>query len=606
MVEIVSRFARNCRLDTRTEYRDVARMNKPKSKGDKGRQGPGSRAQAGGRTLTSYSVGALPILERVITRAKLPEFLGHFMVEDKRCTISPVVGTLVLLRNYLVSREPIYGVGEWARQFLPNLLGLTADQVSSLNDDRVGRCLDRLFEADCSALVLAVTRHIVEEFGIDLSEIHNDSTTVTFFGKYDDASEETVVKGKRTPAITWGHNKDFRPDLKQLLYNLTVTSDGAVPVVFGVENGNVTDDKTHQGNWDLLCEIVGSPDFIYVADSKLATHENMGHIARRGGRFLSVLPRTRGEDKAFRQHLLENSVAWEKIDKKYNDNGKLVDIVSSAKQPAITSDGFRLLWFHSTRKEELDRQARANRIRRGNTLLSALRLKLRSPKTRYTEESKVAKAVAKYLSEVGATEWITVEIQPEERKVFHQASPGRPGPNTHYRKEVKLRFDITYDENREAIARAQKQDGVFPLVTNDRTLSVRQVLRTYKRQSQIEKRFSQLKSQFKVAPVFLKSVHRVVALLTIYYLALLVQSLLERELRRAMREERIATLPFYPEGRECKAPTTRRIIDLFENIQLHELRSSSKACPVRFATEFSDLQLEILRLLRVPQTDYYV
>ncbi len=103
--------------------------------------------------------------------------------------------------------------------------------------------------------------------------------------------------------------------------------------------------------------------------------------------------------------------------------------------------------------------------------------------------------------------------------MFQQDGPGRPGPNTKYRKEVKKRFDIRFEENRQAIEEAEKQDGVFPLVTNDRGLSIKDVLLTYKRQSQIEKRFSQLKTQFEVAPVFLKSVHRVVALLTIYYLA---------------------------------------------------------------------------------------
>lgn len=362
-----------------------ASMKKRREKS--GETGPGNRSSAGARTLTSYGVGALPILDRVIVRAKIADFLREFMVEDKRCTVSPVSGTLVLLKNYLVSREPIYGVGEWARQFRPGLLGLSAPQVSSLNDDRVGRCLDRLFEADCSSFVLAVTRHVVKEFGIDLSEIHNDSTTVTFFGQYAGAEVETTVKGRTAPAITWGHNKDHRPDLKQLLYNLTVSSDGAVPIVFGVENGNVTDDKTHQGNWDLVCKIVGGPNFIYVADSKLATHENMSHIARRGGRFLSVLPRTRSEDKAFRQTLLTGTVEWEEIHKRFDENGVLADTVRASKQSATTSDGFRLLWFHSSRKVELDRQARARRVRRGIGELSSLRLKLRSPRTRYTEES---------------------------------------------------------------------------------------------------------------------------------------------------------------------------------------------------------------------------
>ncbi len=174
--------------------------------GKKSRQRPGLRSVAGAQALTSYRVGALPILNRIIARARLPDFLREFMVEDKRCTVSPISGTLVLLKNYVVSREPIYGVGEWARQFRPELLGLSAREVSSLNDDRVGRCLDRLFEADCPSLALAITRHVVEEFGIDLSEIHNDSTTVTFLGEYAGASQESVVRGRAAPAIIWGHN----------------------------------------------------------------------------------------------------------------------------------------------------------------------------------------------------------------------------------------------------------------------------------------------------------------------------------------------------------------------------------------------------------------
>jgi len=188
--------------------------------------------------------------------------------------------------------------------------------------------------------------------------------------------------------------------------------------------------------------------------------------------------------------------------------------------------------------------------------------------------------------------------------VFHQDGPGRPGPNTKYHKEVKKRFDIRFEENRHAIEEAEKQDGVFPLVTNDRSLSIKDVLLTYKRQSQIEKRFSQLKTQFEVAPVFLKSVHRVVALLTVYYLTLLVQALVEREIRRGMREDGIESLPLYPEDRKCKAPTTRRIIDLFDNIQLHELYTPRRDSPIRFPTELSALQRDVLRLLRVPETDY--
>ncbi|MFM8219147.1 MAG: transposase, partial [Planctomycetaceae bacterium] len=101
-----------------------------------------------------------------------------------------------------------------------------------------------------------------------------------------------------------------RPDLKQVLYLLTVTGDGAVPVQFRVESGNTTDDQTHQATWDVLCTLSGRRDFLYVADSKLATRENMAYIHQRNGRFVSVLPRTRQEDRTFREQLQRGQVQW--------------------------------------------------------------------------------------------------------------------------------------------------------------------------------------------------------------------------------------------------------------------------------------------------------
>ncbi len=96
---------------------------------------------------------------------------------------------------------------------------------------------------DCSMsvgpeLILAVVRHAVREFEVSLEELHNDSTTVSFYGAYQDAEAEGIEWGRATHAITWGHSKDHRPDLKQLLYILTVSEDGGVPVYFTSASGN--------------------------------------------------------------------------------------------------------------------------------------------------------------------------------------------------------------------------------------------------------------------------------------------------------------------------------------------------------------------------------
>lgn len=114
-----------------------------------------------------------------------------------------------------------------------------------------------------------------------------------------------------------------------------------------------------------------------------------------------------------------------------------------------------------------------------------------------------------------------------EQHLYKQARRGRPGPDTAHRKITKRRFDIEWTLDHEAIACDQRTDGVFPLRTNDRTLSGAQVLVAYKGQPRIEKRFEQIKSVHEIAPVFLKNEARIEALFTSYFLALLVQALVD-------------------------------------------------------------------------------
>jgi len=86
----------------------------------------GSRARAGGQTLQSYSIGALPIANRLLERMQLECFLKQHLPRDRRTMVVPTSRCLLLLlRNILLSREPIYGIVEWAERFAPELLGLT-------------------------------------------------------------------------------------------------------------------------------------------------------------------------------------------------------------------------------------------------------------------------------------------------------------------------------------------------------------------------------------------------------------------------------------------------------------------------------------------------
>jgi transposase len=567
-------------------------------------QPPGPIARGQKKYLSSHTVGALPIINRLLRRMRLEEFLRAYLPEDDPRTKLPTVkGLTVLLKNLLFSREPLYGLGEWASRYAPDLLGLRPEELALLNDDRAGRCLDRLFEADSASFVLALVTHVVGEFGVRLDALHNDSTTVTFFGAYAQAAQEKLQRGRPTSAITWGHNKDHRPDLKQLLYILTVSEDGGVPVHFQVQSGNTTDDQTHQATWDVLCQLVGRRDFLYVADSKLATAENMAYLHQRGGRFVTVLPRTRAEDGAFRELVEKGLVAWRPLWDKADAEGNLLDRYSTSSHPATTAEGYRLLWYHSTRKAELDTLARSGRIERALKRLAILREKLRSPRTRYRQQAKVAAAVEEILHEAGAERWIAVQVQEHSVESYHQEHRGRAGKNTRYVKQVTTRFDLDYRIDDARVAEDARGDGLFPLVSNVLDLSEQEILWAYKRQPTIEKRFEQLKTDYEVAPVYLKEVRRIQSLLCMYFLVLLVEALLERELRQAMEREALESLPLYPEGRPCRSPTTRRLLDVFEIVQRHTLLADDEQ-PEVLVTELSDLQRKLLKLVNLPSTDY--
>ena len=448
-----------------------------------------------------------------------------------------------------------------------------------------------------------MTTHLVKEFGVSLDELHNDSTTVSFCGAYANATAEHRYLGRPTLAITFGHNKDHRPDLKQLLFILTVTADGGVPLHFRAENGNVTDDQTHRDTWDLLCQLTGRRDFLYVADCKLATRENMAYLHQRQGRFVTVLPRTRSEDAAFRELVAKGRITWRPLWEKTNEEGEVIDRYSTSDQPATTAEGYRLVWYHSIRKAELDAVARSGQIERALKQLAALKEKLRSPRTRYRQEAKVAAAVAEILETCGATSWIATEVRPQTEETFHQDHRGRPGKDTRYVKEVTTRFDLSYCIDNARVAEDALSDGIFPLVTNVIDFSALELLHAYKRQPAIEKRFSQLKTDFEVAPVYLKAVHRIQSLLCMYFFALLVEALLERQLRQAMQKAEIESLSMYPEGRACRWPTTRRVIDLFEPVQRHTLQHRGQTAEV-MVTELARLQRKLLKLLGLPAKDY--
>jgi transposase len=485
---------------------------------------------------------------------------------------------------------------------LPPSTPSNSAEIQLLNDDRVGRALDRLFDADRASLLTDVVVRTIREFDVDLEQLHNDSTTITFAGDYR-AAHGQKRRGRSTLHITRGYNKDHRPDLKQLLWILTVSADGAVPIHFRAQDGNTTDDQTHIETWNTLRRLVGRSDFLYVADSKLCTRPALSHIAAQGGRFLTVLPRTRREDSWFRDWIQTHQPDWVEAIRRSHPGHSAPDLYRVVESPLLSAEGYRIIWVWSSQKAEKDQRARQEQMEKAILALEGLETRLRGKRSRFRDSAAVAQAAEAALRTCGATRWVSFEIEEVLDDSFRQEKLGRPGASTRYLRQRHRRFHLTWQPCTDHIDYDAHTDGMFPLLTNWKEVAAVELLKKYKYQPQLEKRHEQLKTVHVVAPVLLKSVTRIEALLLLYFLVLLVDALIERQIRRGMTANKVPSLPLYPEARLCRAPTTDRILELFSDLRRHELRRGTRLIQT-FSPELSDLQKHVLSLLDVPFSAY--
>ena len=566
--------------------------------GDRHGENPG----VAGFELVSQRVGALPVVNHFLHRSGLPALLARYLPgDDGRYRLPPAAAVGLVVTNLLVGRQPLYGLGEWAARFDPGLLGLAPGEVAALNDDRVGRALERLFDADRASLLTELLLGVVAEFGIDTGELHNDSTSISVSGVYADATG-APRGGKPTPVITFGHSKDHRPDLKQLVWILTVAADGAVPIAHRLADGNTTDDPTHVPTWDGLVTLLGRSDFLYVADSKLCSREAMGHIAAGGGRFITVLPRSRSEDRWFRDWAQTHRPQWTEAERRPGPrHGEPDQVYSTFPAPLPSAEGYRIIWVHSTAKAARDAAARQARIEAGAAAIDALATRLAGPKCRLGTRVAAEDEATAVLARAGAERWVGCTVTETTEETYRQERRGRPGKDTRYRRHTRTRLSIAWDTRLDVLAYDAATDGCFPLITNDTTLTDAEVLASYRYQPNLERRHHLLKSVQDAAPVLLRSPARIEALFCCQFLALLIGALIERQIRTAMTAAHTRDIPLYPELRACTAPSAERVLEIFTDLTRHELHRNGEHVQT-FEPELDPLQQQVLDLLAVPTT----
>jgi len=112
---------------------------------------------------------------------------------------------------------------------------------SHLNDDKLGRSLDKYYQAGTTKIFTAIALKAVHKFQVKMNSVHLDGTSMYVHGEYknDNQSsqeverEKTEEESKMKPIeIGYGYSRDHRPELKQFIIDMIVTGDGDVPLYF--------------------------------------------------------------------------------------------------------------------------------------------------------------------------------------------------------------------------------------------------------------------------------------------------------------------------------------------------------------------------------------
>ncbi len=536
-------------------------------------------------------VDVLPMVKHYIAELGLHELFDKYIPNDNGFEIKPAQVLCMMAMNIVVAVKPLYKVDNWLVEYLDGKAE-DIEKADKYNDDRLGRCLDALFYADRHSLMSAASIAAIKVHGLETKRIHNDSTTVSFAGAYNHQNPDAIQ-------LNFGHNKDNRPDYKQIVFGLNITEDGHVPISYQAFNGNQADVSTHIPNWDSLREFLANEDFFYIADSKLCSKNNMQYIEKNGGKFITIMPKNRKEVSEFYERLRQGEkIEWQSAysTEHSRKTGQLIIYRTYAEERS--REGYYIVWVHSSSKEKQNRNTRSRRISKAEKNLEELLPGLNKYYLKSKEQ--IEKAIGEACKGVGG--FIKVEMIEEKTTQRVKTGPGRPGPNTRYEDREQIVYHIQWHRDEEAIEQAAKTDGIFPLITNA-TLPAADILRIYKKQPFIEKRFYTKKSILEVAPMFLKKNERIEAMIFLYFIALMLVSLIERNIRRQMVEKQIESLPILPSRIKTKAPTWNNIRYFFRNIHLALITKNEKVLQstVKGVTELHYLLLE---LLKVPSSVY--
>jgi transposase len=523
-----------------------------------------------------HPVAHLPLVLGVLRRLEVAAIIDRLLPPHPAHVLSSGRGVEALVLAILDGDHALYKVGPRLdeRGMLSWLQpGLTR---ASLHDYRLGHILDALFAANLNKVFSAVALKALEVYAMPTPWLHQDTTTIALYGAYED---EPQRPGAPRPA--YGHSKDGRADLKQVLLSLGVSGDGGLPLRVGIRDGNHSDSvETPLAIEECLALGLEGLRGI-VADSKAFSRQTLGLCLERGVGLVTLVPRTCAvrqeleawgcEQPAFPLLVEKPGRTKDEVPRRWHGQSVLRRVEVEYSDGRVAQECLRFVVVHSSQLAQQQVQSyAAAQAKEAETVVEHIK---HVQARWFACEADAAAAIAEY--EHRGPGWrgrrpqawryhaVRYRVVTDTRTMRH-ARRGRPAKSDSPPTEAGYRLAVEV----EALDTPEEDNGWSVLATtvSPEVCTDAEILQAYQEQhTSVEPGFRWIKNPAAMAPVWLEKPERIAALAMLTVIGLLVYSIIQRQVRLYLHSQAQQV----PGNKGATAtPTAAVVLALFAQVAL--------------------------------------
>ena len=514
-----------------------------------------------------FNPGAAPLIASLCRICKVQETIDQMVQWRETARLSPGQVAEAIIINILCGRRPLWKMVQFFDEIDLSLLYGNGISPEHLNDDVLGRCLDKLGEIDLDKLVSQVGLQALLEHSLALRVVHIDSTSVSVEGEYTDQYKDADF------LINHGHSKDRRNDLKQFKLGLACQELGMI-VGGQLLNGNASDKVWNPQMIDemhLFFQSKGQDGTIFVIDSAGVSKDTLAAWHEKKLRVISRFPETFNLAEEIKTRAWQEQT-WNSIGKLANNKDGAV-YQSRSYMVEVEGTPGRLIVVHSSALDNLKQKTLQRRLEGVSKALEKEIKKL--TKISFACEPDANEAMAVFLrNHKDCPYQLTGKVtRVEEHK---HAKRGRPKVNEI--PEITISYQVQVeiaDLIQEHYDKLLKQESTFILVTTlpEKDYPDEFVLKEYKEQNSVESRFRFIKQPAYLGPIYLKSPQRVKSLGYLFVLALMIGSYLEYRVRSSMEQENESVI--MPGKKQVSRPSLNTMLEFFGKLKTARFRTDN-------------------------------